>query len=119
MSYVVAAPELLSAAAENLAALHSALGVANATAEPLVTNLVSAAADEVSTGIAKLFALHAAEYQAISVQASLFHGQFVQVLTGGAVVYAAAEAASASPLQSLEQSLLALINAPTNALLGR
>jgi hypothetical protein len=43
----------------------------------------------------------------------------VQALSGAGASYAGAEAANASPLQTLEQDVLAVINAPTNALLGR
>ena len=39
----------------------------------------------------------------------------MQALTGGAGAYAAAEAANASPLQTLEQDLLGVINAPTDS----
>ena len=37
----------------------------------------------------------------------------------GAGAYAATEAANASPLQTLEQDVLAVINAPTETFLGR
>ncbi|MGO9695856.1 MAG: hypothetical protein ACLPYO_19325, partial [Mycobacterium sp.] len=43
----------------------------------------------------------------------------MQALTAGAGSYASTEAASASPLQALEQDVLAVVNAPTEAVLGR
>lgn len=83
------------------------------------TGLVAAGADEVSTGIAAVFGAHEAEYQALSDRAAAFHAQFVQALTAGAGSHALAEAANASPLQTLEQDLLNAVNAPTLAMFGR
>ncbi len=65
--------------------------------------------------MAALFSGHAQAYQALSAQAALFHEQFVRALTAGAGSYAAAEAASAAPLEGV----LDVINAPALALLGR
>ncbi|GJN98292.1 hypothetical protein NJB1907f34b_09420, partial [Mycobacterium marinum] len=69
--------------------------------------------------IAGFFGTHAQEYQAISARVATYHRQFVQSLNAGAGAYAAAEAAGASSLQTLMRDALNLINAPTNALLGR
>jgi hypothetical protein len=65
--------------------------------------------------IAALFGEHGLSYQAVSAQAAEFHAQFVQALSGAGASYAAAEAANASPLQTV----LDAINAPTQTLLGR
>src|SRR6185437_3893283 len=83
------------------------------------TALLAAGADDVSTAVASLFADYGQEFQALGVQASAFHRQFVQVLTSGAGSYLATELASAAPLASVQQELLSVINAPTEALLGR
>jgi hypothetical protein len=115
MSYVVVVPELLSAAATNVAGIGSAVSAANAAAAVPTTQLLAAAADEVSAAVASLFTEHAAEYQALSAQVEAFHQQFVQSLTAAAGSYAAAEAVNAGPLQAA----LDLINAPTQALTGR
>ncbi|MCV7075962.1 PE family protein, partial [Mycobacterium szulgai] len=115
MSYVIAAPDLLANAASDLASIGSHITAANFAAA-LPTNAVAAAgADEVSAAIAALFGSHAQQYQALSAQVSAFHDQFVQTLTGGANAYAIAEAANASPIQTL----LDAINAPSVALTGR
>ncbi|MCV7123126.1 PE family protein, partial [Mycobacterium lacus] len=114
MSYLIAAPEMVSAAARDLASIGSAIGVANASAAP-TTVVLAAGGDEVSAAIAALFSTHGQAYQALSVQAARFHEQFVQALSAGAVSYAAAEAANASPMQQA----LAVVNAPTQALIGR
>ncbi|OSC39900.1 PE family protein, partial [Mycobacterium decipiens] len=116
MSYLIAAPEMLTAAATDLANIGSSISAANAAAAPPTTALVAAGADEISARIAALFGAHAQAYQVLSAQAAMFHEQFVRALSTGAGAYAAAEVASA---QSVQQDLLNLINAPTQALLGR
>jgi len=83
------------------------------------TEVLAAAADEVSAAVASLFGAHAEAYQALSAQAAAFHDHFVQLMSAGSGQYAAAEAANASPLQTAVQQLLGVINAPTQSLLGR
>src|SRR5262249_47011961 len=106
MSYLVTVPELLSAAASDLADIGSTLTEANAAASGATTGLLAAGGDEVSAAIAALFSGHGQAFHAISAQAATFHDRFVQLLTSGAGSYAAAEAANVSPLQSLEQGAL-------------
>ncbi|WP_415823729.1 PE family protein, partial [Mycobacterium basiliense] len=118
-SFVVVMPEALLAASESLTGLGSTIEAANAAAAASTIQLVAAGQDEVSAAIARLFGSYAQEYQALSTQMGQFHAQFVQALAGSQNVYGAAEAANASPLQILERHLLAIINAPTNALLAR
>lgn len=77
--------------------------------------MLAAADDEVSAAIAAFFGSHAQDYQALSSHAAAFHDQFVRALNTSAGSFAAAEAANASPLQLA----LNVINAPTEALLGR
>ncbi len=103
MSYVVLTPEMLSAAATDVAGIGSSLSAANAAATAPTTAVVAAAGDEVSAAIASLFSSHAQQFQVLSAQAAAFHDQFVQALTAGAGRYAATEAANASPLQTLLQ----------------
>ncbi|QUR68330.1 glycoside hydrolase family 64 protein [Mycobacterium spongiae] len=119
MSVVSVAPEMMTTAASDLVRIGSSVNTANATARASTTQLLAAAEDEVSAAIAAFWGEHGRAYQAISTQAATFHQQFVQALNAGARSYAAAEAANASPLQTLEQHVLGVINAPTNALLGR
>ncbi len=119
MSYVVAIPDMLASAAADVAGIGSSVGAANTAAVGATTGVMAAADDEVSVAIAALFSGHGQAYQAISAQAAAFHDQFLRALTGAGGAYAAAEAANASPLQAAEQEVLAVINAPTNALLGR
>ncbi|RFZ13576.1 PE family protein [Mycobacterium marinum] len=114
MSFVVASPEYVAAAASDLADIGSALSTANAAAAPTI-EVLAAGADEVSAAIAAFFGAHAQSYQALSEQASAFHLQFVQAMTAGAGAYAGAEAVNASPLQAA----LDVLNAPAQALFGR
>ncbi len=119
MSFVIAAPEMVASAAAHVAGIGSSLSAANVAAATPTTGVVAAAGDEVSAAIAALFSGHAQEYQALSTQAEAFHAQFVQVLSGAGGAYGLAEAVNVSPLQTLEQDVLGVINAPTNLLLGR
>ncbi|MFW3113072.1 PE-PGRS family protein [Mycobacterium haemophilum DSM 44634] len=113
MSFVIAVPELVAAAATDLQGIGTSLSEANAAATAQITGVLAAGADDVSAAIAALFSGHGQAYQALSTQVAQFHQQFVQALNAGAAQYASAEAANVSPLQTLEQDLLGLINAPT------
>ena len=119
MSFVIAAPEFVAAAATDLADIGSVLGSANAAASIPTSNVLAAAEDEVSTAIASLFGAHGQAYQALGAQAAAFHQEFVQLLNAGAARYAGAEAANAKPLQAVGNDLLKVVNAPTEALAGR
>jgi hypothetical protein len=106
MSYVIAAPELMTSAATDLATIGSDLSAAHTAAAGPTVALTPAAADEVSASIAHLFSAHAQEYQALAAQAAVFHDQFVQHLTAGAWSYASIETAIAANLQDLPEVLL-------------
>lgn len=107
MSFVIASPEALLAAATDLAAIRSTIRAANAAAAVPTTGALAPAADEVSAGIAALFGAQAQSYQAVSAQAAAFHDRFVQLLNAGGGSYASAEIANA------QQNLLNAVNAPT------
>jgi len=119
MSFVITSPEILLATAQDLAGIGSTLGAANAAAALPTTTMLPADADEVSAAITALFSRVGQAYQTVSVQAATFHHQFVQTMTASAGAYNAAEAANASPLQTVEQDLLGAVNAPSLALTGR
>jgi PE family len=101
MSFVIAAPEMMTSAATDLATIGSNLSAAHTAAAASTVAVLPAAADEVSTGIAHLFSQHAQGYQTLAAQAAAFQGQFVHHLTAGAFSYASIEAAIASLLQDL------------------
>jgi hypothetical protein len=105
MSYVIAAPEIMTSAATDVASIGSTLNAANAGAAAPTTGIVVAAEDEVSAAIAELFSSHGQAFQALSAQSAAFHCQIVQALNAGAGAYASTETASAGPLQTLAQNL--------------
>ncbi len=119
MSLVITAPDVMAAAATDLANIGSTIRAADAAAASPTTGILAAAEDEVSAVIAPLFSSHGEAFQALSAQAALFHEQFVQTLLHSASAFAGAEAANGSSLQNLKQDLLGLINAPSYALTGR
>jgi len=110
MSFVVTAPETVTAAAEDLAGIRSTLGEATAAAAARTTGVAAAAGDEVSVAISRLFGAYGQEFQAASTQAAAFHDEFVSLLNGGAAAYLSTEVANA------EQSLLTAVNAPAQTL---
>jgi hypothetical protein len=81
MSYVIAAPEMMTAAATDVANIGSALSAAKAAAAAPTTGIVVAAEDEVSAAIAAVFSAHGRGFQALGARAAAFHEQFVQLLT--------------------------------------
>ncbi|WP_082986764.1 PE family protein, partial [Mycobacterium gordonae] len=106
-------PDLLAAAAGDLAVIEQALSAGNAAAAVPTARVTAAAADEVSEAIAALFGAYAQQYQVISAQAMTFHHRLVLSLGASAGSFAFAEATNASAVQSVGQALLAVINAPT------
>lgn len=75
MSWVMVSPELVVAAAADLAGIGSAISSANAAAAVNTTGLLTAGADEVSTAIAALFGAQGQAYQAASAQAAAFYAR--------------------------------------------
>ncbi|MFZ0905305.1 MAG: PE family protein [Mycobacterium sp.] len=95
MSFVSTQPEDLTATAGNLQGIGLAMTAQNAAAAAPTTDVVPAAADEVSALTAAQFAMHGQMYQAVSAQASAIHEMFVSTLGDSAGSYAATEAANA------------------------
>lgn len=91
MSYLLAAPAALVAAASDITEIGSNLDAANTAAAAPTTRVLAAAADEISTQVAAVFSAHAQGYQQLSAQAAAFHDRFVLALSSGANAYAAAE----------------------------
>jgi hypothetical protein len=73
MSYVIAAPELITTAATDLANVGSMLNAAHAAAATQTTGVLAAADDEVSAAIAAVFSAHGQGFQALSAQAAALH----------------------------------------------
>jgi hypothetical protein len=114
MSYVFASPEWVTAAANDLASIGSALNAASSEAAAPTSGVPAAGADGVSALIAALFSAHGQAFQTLSAQAAMFHQQFVQLMSGGAAQYAAAEALNATPMQDAA----AAVSAPLQAMGG-
>jgi hypothetical protein len=118
MTSVIAEPQLMAAAAADVAEINSAIGAARAAATGPTTGLVAAAEDEVSALAAALFGRYGQEYQALLQQAAVFHDQFVQALAGAGNAYAGAEAAASNGLGTLQGDIEALLGgnaAPVSA----
>ena len=113
MSFLIAAPEALAAAADDVANIGSVLGTANAAAAAPTTEVLAAGADDVSAAVAELFSGHAQLYQTLAAQASSFHDEFVKLLSGNGTQYASAEFTNA------EQTALNAINAPAESIFDR
>jgi hypothetical protein len=86
MSFLIAAPEMVVAAATDLARVGSTISAANVVAAAPTSSVIAAGADQVSASIAALFGAHAEAYQALSAQAATFHNQFVQALTSAPTI---------------------------------
>jgi PE-PPE domain-containing protein/PE family protein len=110
VAYLIAQPQVMAAAAADVAALHTAINGATAAAASGTTNVAAMAGDEVSEAIKTLFNGFAEEGQAVIAQAAVFHSEFAQALASAGSAYANAEAANFSaltaPLRSAAASLL-------------
>lgn len=104
MSFVIAAPELLHGAAQDLASINTSLAEATAIASTPTTGIEAAAQDEVSSAIASLFGDFGQEFQTLSAQSQMFHQEFAELMSAGARAYAVAEASNA------EQTLLGALS---------
>jgi len=103
-SYVITAPSALAVASGDLAGIGDAIKVASATAAPATTGITTAAEDEVSVAVAKVFGSYAEEFHALTAQTTLFHSNLVGTLNAAAASYAANEATNVSLLvKGLEQ----------------
>ena len=112
MSFVIAGTEQIAAAAADVSSIEAAVSAANLAAVSPTTGLAAAAADEVSAAIAKLFGVHAQEYQASAALAAAWHEEFVRTMSAAAASYASTEA-------SIVASIRGAVNAPFMTLLGR
>jgi hypothetical protein len=110
MSYVIAAPEMMTSAATDLATIGSDLSAAHTAAALPTAGLIPAAADEVSAGIAHLLSTYAGRFQTLAGKAAVFHEQFVHNLKSGASSYTSTEAASTSLLQPIINTIGSLLN---------
>ncbi|MHA7653306.1 PE-PPE domain-containing protein [Mycobacterium sp. ML4] len=129
MSYLTTQPQLMSAAAENLAGIRASLAEASAAAAGPTTGLAAAAADEISAAAAQLFGAFGQEYQQVIGQATVFHEEFNRALGAASLAYVEAEVANAAQVlggagggfgaaASPIEALLAPVLAPLQPLLS-
>ena len=119
MSFVIAAPRSVADAAASVARIGTAIDAAHAAAAVRTADIIPAGADEVSAAVTAVFADYASAYQALTTRAATVHTQFVRSLAAAAGAYEATDAANTNPLSAVQSDALGLINAPTEALLGR
>jgi hypothetical protein len=101
MSYVITQPEMLAAAAEDMAGIGSTINEVRAAAAGSTTSVVAAAEDEISAAIAAVFGQYAQQHQAaVATAATLVDTEFTQALAAASSAYAGAEAAARTLLQS-------------------
>jgi hypothetical protein len=96
MSFVNAEPELLSAAAGNLAGIGDSMATGTSAAAGPTTGVVAPASDLVSAFTAMQFATHGELFQTVSAHAAEIHQQIVATLQSNASAYQNAEAANAA-----------------------
>jgi PE-PPE domain/PE family len=101
MTSVVAQPQFMAAAAQDIANIESLIGDAQKAAAGPTTGVVAAAQDEVSAVTTNLFNSFGKEYQALISQAGAFQAEFAQLLSGNGLAYSQAEAQAAAGLGSL------------------
>jgi hypothetical protein len=111
MDYVITTPEALAATAADVARIGSSITGASAAAAGPTSGLLTAAGDEVSAAVAKLFGGYAQRYQEAVRQAVAYQGEFASALAAAGSVYAQAEAANTA--------LVATVSNPLGALLGQ
>lgn len=99
--HVITQPQLMAAAAADVAGIGSAISEANAVASGLITDVAVAGADEVSAAAAALFSTYAEGFRAVINEAASFHDRFARALAGAENAYAQAESANAAALTAM------------------
>ncbi len=98
MSFLLAEPRYLVAAAADIEGIGATLSAASAAAAAPTSNLLAAAGDEVSAAIADLFGTFGREYQDVVTQFEAFQAQFDRTLAAAGAAYVQAETAAAASL---------------------
>jgi len=106
VSFVIAAPDIVTAAARNLAGNACTIEEATAAAAVHTTGVAAAGADEVSIALSQLFGTFGQRFQALSAQAAAFHNQFVSLLNDGAAAYLETEIANSSGVAAATDPIL-------------
>jgi hypothetical protein len=99
MSYVITDPDAIATAADELQGIGAELEATNAAMAAPTTGVLAPATDSVSVRTAAFLDAQAAQYQALSAQAELFHNQFVQTLITAENAYSETEVANSTAMQ--------------------
>lgn len=119
MSFLKTVPEALAAAATQLEGIGNSFSAESAAAAAPTTDIIPAAADEVSGLQAGVFTTYGQLYQTVSAQAQAIHQQFVNLLGLSSGSYGDTEAANqvaaaSTPLSGLG-SLMGGASSPASA----
>lgn len=98
MTYVIAQPQIMAAAAADIERIGSALNAAKGAAAGPTSVLLAPAADEVSAAVTKLFGAYGQQYQAVLQRAAGFHNEFTQALAAAGHAYLNTEGAMAAAM---------------------
>ncbi|MEZ0353806.1 PE-PPE domain-containing protein [Mycobacterium sp. pR1184] len=109
MSFVITDPDAMATAADELQGIGAELAATNASMAVPTAGVLAPGTDSVSVRTAAFLDAQAAQYQALSAQAELFHNQFVQTLITAKNAYAETELSNAAAMQPAAQQKIALI----------
>ena len=116
MSFVTTQPEALAYAAGKLQTLGSTIAAESAAAAAPTTDVVPAAADEVSALQAAIFGAYGSLYQSVNAKATAIHELFVHTLEASAGSYAATESANSGTTASpFSGGILGLLSSAANS----
>jgi PE family len=110
--FLSVAPDVMTAASENLANIGSSLRAARAQAVAQTTAIAAPGADEVSAAITSVFGRAGHEFQALGARAAAYHDNFVGALNAGAGQYVSAEATN------IQQTLASAVDASGQTVSG-
>ncbi|WP_139805407.1 PE family protein, partial [Mycobacterium intermedium] len=96
MTSLLVEPEIVSAAVADIETIGSTVTAASGAAAAPTSNLLAAAADEVSVAFANLFGAYGKEFQAVVGQVEAFQTQFQRTLAAAANALGTAAAPNAS-----------------------
>lgn len=103
MTDLLARPNAMAMAAEDLAGIGSGIDHARAAAASPITGMVPPAADEISAATTTVFNAFGAECQAVIEQAAVFHQEFTAALVTAGNAYVQAEFVNAKIVTDVSQ----------------
>lgn len=101
MAHLLTLPEVMAAAAGDVAEIRSAISSAGASAAGATTGMAAAAEDEVSAMTAALFGSYGRDFQSLLHQAGAFHERFAQLMAEAGNAYSQTESEAQAALGAL------------------